>query len=323
MQAETVPEPDPISLNNRINDHSTETGFKVFVANASDDLRPSRRHIISELENQGVAVQQEVPPPYQRSDHATVVREMVEQADLCVHLLSTRPGELIEGQNPPLSYPMEQLNIAEEHARSQLILLPDEFSFEDIDERDSEYSQLLTSFKKLPRDADQLEIIQTGRHQMLDEIFAKRCKLEKTSTEHQFVELEGSTAFIDLHTNDVPHATDMVSYLSQQHINPVMIPSAGLSPMAGMSLFEDNLKKAQLFIVVFGVVAREWVEQRLNEAFKLILSNQLPTRIGVYIAPPHKASEQVTFPGLFEVMNNMEQFNPQTLETFLQNISTE
>ncbi len=90
-----------------------------------------------------------------------------------------------------------------------------------------------------------------------------------------------------------------------------------LSPSAGLSLFEDQLSKAEVFIVVFGQVQRSWVEQRLNEAFKLILSKQLTTRIGVYLAPPFKSDEDSSFPPFFEVMNNSESFDASTLDALL------
>ena len=101
----------------------------------------------------------------------------------------------------------------------------------------------------------------------------------------------------------------------------MMIPSADLTPAAGMSLFQENLKKAQLFIIIFGAVTRTWVEYRLEEAFKLILSHQLSTQIGIYVAPPKKADTEVQFP--FEVMVNIDKFDARTLARLLQRASVE
>ena len=72
-----------------------------------------------------------------------------------------------------------------------------------------------------------------------------------------------------------------------------------------------------MFIVVFGRVARSWVEQRLNEAFKLILANRLTTKVGVYLAPPHKSADEMAFPPLFRVMDNTEHFDPKTVDALL------
>jgi hypothetical protein len=152
---------------------------------------------------------------------------------------------------------------------------------------------------------------------MLDEILQKKTKLEALAAQQRVVPPgTGGMAFIDLHMNDIVNAAELVSYLSQKHVVPMMIPSADLTPAVNMSLFEENLKKAQLFIIIFGAVARNWVEHRLNEAFKLILSHQLSTQIGVYVAPPRKSPAEVKFP--FHVMVNVDRFDASTLERLLQ-----
>jgi hypothetical protein len=174
------------------------------------------------------------------------------------------------------------------------------------------------------RDADRLELVRTGRHQMIDAILLKKQALEERAAQRQEIAEGGSrTAFIDLHINDVVKVAELVSYLSQKRIVPMMIPSADLTPAAGMSLFQENLKKAQLFIIIFGAVARTWVEYRLEEAFKLILSHQLSTQIGIYVAPPRKSSADVRFPVFFEVMVNTDRFDASTLERLLQKAHVE
>lgn len=100
------------------------------------------------------------------------------------------------------------------------------------------------------------------------------------------------------------YATELVGYLSQHKITPVMIPASDLTLASSMALFEEHLRRSNLFIVVFGTVARPWVEHRLNEAFKLILINQLLTRIGIYVAPPRKPQTEVKFSRSFDVMIN-------------------
>jgi hypothetical protein len=153
----------------------------------------------------------------------------------------------------------------------------------------------------------------------------KKKRLEALAAQQRMVSTGtgGGVAFIDLHTNDVVNATELVSYLSQKQVVPMMIPSADLPPAVRMSLFEENLKKAQLFIIIFGAVTRNWVEHRLNEAFKLILSHQLSTQIGVYVAPPRKSPAEVKFPVFFHVMVNVDRFDASTLERLLQQANVE
>jgi hypothetical protein len=303
-------------------DASQASDFTIFMASPSDDLRPIRRQLTATLAQQGITVVDKIPPPYDEAPHAEAVTQVMQQADLCVHLMSTSPGEPLDPDIPDKTFLLEQMRLGLEQARSQLILAPGEFSIDDIE--DASFATFVRQLAEKPRDADRLELVRTGRHQMIHEILLKKKKLEELAAQQRTMSTgTGGVAFIDLHMNDVVNATELVSYLSQKHVVPMMIPSADLTPAVGMSLFEENLKRAQLFIIVFGAVARNWVEHRLNEAFKLILSHQLPTQIGVYVAPPRKSPAEVKFPVFFHVMVNMDRFDASTLERWLQQANVE
>jgi hypothetical protein len=314
-QHETAPTPDDT-------DASQASDFTIFMASSSDDLRPIRRQVSKTLEQQGIAVVGDIPPPYEAASHTEVVTQAIKEAHLCVHLMSTSPGEPVDPDIPSKTFPLEQVRLGLEHARSQLILVPDEFAIDDIE--DAAFAAFIRELTERPREADCLQLERTGRHQMINAILLKKQALEERAAQRQMIaEDRGRTAFIDLHINDVVNAAELVSYLSQKRVVPMMIPSADLTPAAGMSLFKENLKKAQLFIIIFGAVARTWVEYRLEEAFKLILSQQLSTQIGVYVAPPRKSPAEVKFPVFFDVMVNMDRFDANTLERLLQKASVE
>ena len=59
------------------------------------------------------------------------------------------------------------------------------------------------------------------------------------------------------------------------------------------------------------------MQNRLIEANKLILVNGLATKMGIYVAPPEKSREQLTFP--YPVAVNSHHFDPSTLEPLLRN----
>ena len=310
-------EPEPVD-----EDDSQTSDFTIFMASPADDLRPIRRQLTTTLAQQGITIVDNIPPPYEAASHAEAVTQAMQQADLCVHLMSTSPGEPIDPDVPNQTFLLEQARLGLEHARSQLILAPSEFNIDDIE--DVSFAAFVRELAEKPRNADHLELVRTGRHQMIDEILQKKRRLENLAAQQRMTPTNmGGVAFIDLHMNDVANATELVSYLNQKQVVPMMMPSADLTPTAGMSLFEDNLKKAQLFIIVFGAVARNWVEYRLNEAFKLILSHQLSTQIGVYVAPPRKSPAEVKFPVFFHVLVNMERFDAGPLERWLQQANVE
>lgn len=292
-----------------------EADFNVFLATPADDLRATWAQISAGLEREGIGVMPQVPPPYEKGPHAEKARATVEKADLCVHLLGAFPGAPISMTEPSRTFPLEQARLALELSKSQLVLQPEDI--DPLDIADPAYAEFVESLSARQRDGDRFELAHVGRHQMLDVILDKRDRIEEAKRQLEASEAGLHSAFIDLHTDDVRHAGDLVGFLAQKQIAPVMVPSSDLSPTAGMSLFEENLKRAQLFIIVFGAVARNWVENRLQEAFKLILSHNLDTHIGVYVAPPSKEVEALRFPRYFDVAVNMDQFDPSTLRPLL------
>lgn len=290
----------------------------VFLADVSDDVRRERRHLLAELQRAGIEVVRGIPPPEGRSPHEAAVVEALARSRLSIHLLGIVPGRPLEEDIPLETYPLEQLRIGLEHARSQLVIVPPGLEREDIEE--PEYALLITSLEQRPRESERLEILQVGRMQIAEEVLAKLRWLDERDAAQRpaTAPVREATAFVDLHVEDLASAGDLVAHLQRHHIQAVTIPSADLDPAAGLSLFEEHLKSAGLFIVVFGRVVRSWVEQRLNEAFKLILSNRLSTRIGIYLAPPHKSSAEAAFPPLFQVMDNSDRFDPKTLAPLLE-----
>ena len=77
-------------------DASQASHFTIFMASSSDDLRPIRRQMSKVLEQQGIIVVGDIPPPYEEALHAKVVTQAIQDADLCVHLMSTSPGEPLD-----------------------------------------------------------------------------------------------------------------------------------------------------------------------------------------------------------------------------------
>ena len=115
------------------------------------------------------------------------------------------------------------------------------------------------------------------------------------------------TTFVDVHLQDVERASSLLASLRGCGVTPLLLPmdsSGEHSPETQSALFADLVRKADRVIVVFGQVARDWVDERLNEAFKLSLSERLPTKIGVYLAPANNAERDIRFPGLFTVIND-------------------
>jgi hypothetical protein len=284
--------------------------FRIFLANPTDDLRGCHRQLVEGLGRAGMTLLGNIPPPYDEPGHTETVRKALTDADLSIHLLGDSPGEAISEENPAATYSVVQARESLEYARSQLILIPDELDLKAL--QNAEYASFLNNLADHSPTGNQFELVRTGKRQILDAILAKHARIEEARHQSRPSNL---TAFIDLHEKDLSKAMNLVAYLGQKGIFPVTIPSSDVSLSSSFSIFEENLKRSQLFIVVFGTVARQWVENRLFDALKLILTKRLSTRLGVYVAPPRKLPEDLSFPAQFEILNNMEQFDPRTLDT--------
>ncbi|MEO8621237.1 MAG: CHAT domain-containing protein [bacterium] len=293
--------------------------FEVFLATPSDPVRAVHRQVVRDLEAAG-GINVITTVPFAETEHAAAVRALAQTADLFVHLLSDQPGELIDDASERRTYSVEELKIGLESARSQLVLLPDSFDVNAIQDR--EYADFVRSLLERPRDAQRFEVVRTAKHQMRDEILAKQQRLiEASRAGNRRVGESIQTAYVDLHVSDLPHATELLSYLDERSITPILMPSSDRTPAGQVSLFEENIKKVPLFIVVFGGVGRDWVVSRLNAAVQVVTTSGVSTRIGVYLAPPVKGPDQLRFPPFYDVATSMRGFDSTSVDALIRKAS--
>lgn len=290
--------------------------FKVFVAHPPDRLGPHKRKLVSELAREGIDVLPAIPPP-DDATHADAVQQAVASADLTIHLLGSDAGEPILLDEPARTFPREQASIGLEHARSQLVLLPEELDVDQVP--DVSYAGFLRDLLGKQREADRLEVVQTNHHRMVREVLAKRDRLLEAQRQVEASGAEQRTMFVDLHSNDVSVIPELLPYLAQKRITPVTVTSADDQPT--MSSFKENLALASHYMVVFGSIARDWVKNRLIEANKLIMVHELPTRTYVYVAPPDKPQDELVFP-FVQTVDASQGFDEASIDAMLDAIGS-
>ena len=290
--------------------------FRILLASTTEALRPVHRQLDSELSSEGIRVFSSIPPPYDRPEHAKKVQALVRSADMCVHLLGDRPGEPMDGT----TFPLEQLRIGIEAANSQLLLVPEDVDIANIEDR--KYADYIKDLIDRPRETCRFELVRTGRYQMKDEILAKRRRLDQARQAQKNPGASGGavrSAFVDLHSKDLGNAVQLVTYLQGKGVTSLVMPSGDKPPTEALALFEEMLSKTPLYVVVFGNVTRDWVVNRLNQAFQSVNKNAgVTTCFGVYLAPPVKGPEQVKFAPFFSKAANMSSFDPSSVDALIQ-----
>jgi hypothetical protein len=295
---------------------------RVFVAAVDQSVGGAARQLASALRKEGLRVADGVPPPHEEPEHAAHVRALVRTADLCVHVLGEGPGESIDPESagaPLRTYPLEQLRLGLEAARAQLVLVPEQVDVKTVEP--VQYAERLRELVRMPRDRTRFQLAVTARQQMKDVVLTRLREIDearRAASEAGAIGSDVRTAFVDLHVTDLPLAAELIAYLGRRQIAPIMMPSSDAGPTQALAAFEANLAKVPLYLVVFGGVTRDWVTNRLTEAFQAVLKNPgARTRIAVYVAPPVKGADQVQFPRFCEVAANMSGFDASSIDALI------
>ena len=96
--------------------------FPVFFAEVTDSLRDEKDFIVKELQEAGIQILDEIPPPNDSISHEKSVIKSAKKAKLSVHLLDQYPTKRIEKAS--LSFDQKQLQLCLDHCKSQWIWVP-------------------------------------------------------------------------------------------------------------------------------------------------------------------------------------------------------
>lgn len=318
--------------------------FEVFIADTSSSLKNVRQRLQSELQQlKNVRVVGRIPPPYPAAEHEERVREQVSSADLCVHLLDATPGREIEDQ-PEKSYLERQAELSLELARQRFVWAPTDLRVEQVE--DEAHKRLLHSLEGVTdagaqNDGEGARPGADGEGGLITRPPGDGYKFVRglpSAVARDIIEHIKSlntpkrdqgqamrTALLDTHVKDQRHVLELSGFLAKQQIVP-LINFDEDTPRKSIESYEEQLRRANLLIVVYGGVPPEWVRERLYEALKFAVTHtqDCPLRAcGVYVAPPRKRDEEKRFniPLLnVDVLDNAERFDPSTLRSLLSRI---
>ena len=264
--------------------------FTIFMGEVSDTLRIPRKRTIAELERKGFKVITGIPPPDEAVAHEHETNEALGKADLAVHLLDEIPGREIIGDSI-ICYPQKQAELALKTAKSQMIWLPAETNFEEIDDKD--YKLFLENLESGKSGSKSFEYIRGSKSTLAQEIidFAEQIKSRQAV---KIAETGKFSVLLDTHLNDQLYAYDLSRVLLENSIQPFINPEED-DPRKNMDSLEARIRQVRKLIFIYGNVSKEWVLERMNAAIRLILNNNYPIDdFFIYMAPPRKDANEIT-----------------------------
>jgi hypothetical protein len=254
----------------------------VFMAHAEGPLRTHRRRAIEELRRNSVNVITDIPPPYGLVKHEEKVSDVIEKADLSVHLLEEAPGIEIEDA-PEKFYYREQVEIGKRRAKSQLIWAPKTLNIPDID--DEAHRNFLAELEG-QAEASTYKFVREAPTRIAPVVLAQ-LELLKRAAKPSGVSnaASNSVALLDIHRDDSSFVQDLSPVFIEEQVELRITPE-GDGPRTNLSRFEDSLKQASVLIIIFGRVAADWVSERIVSVQQFFVKEECPLKLcGVYIPP--------------------------------------
>jgi hypothetical protein len=297
--------------------------FTIYLGEVADTLRTPRKRIISELEKKGFKVVTGIPPPDEANAHEQATKDALKNADLAIHLLDEYPGREIIGA-PEIWYPQKQAELALQTGKSQMIWVPAETNFEDIE--DEKYKHFLQNLETGKSISKEYEFVRGSKSTLAQEIidFAEQIKAQQTQKKAE----DGKVSvLLDTHFNDQLYALDLSRILLENKIQPFINPQED-DPRKNINLLGDRISQVRKLIFLYGSVSKEWVLERMSAALQLIITNNYPIEdFFIYMAPPHKETDDISIRQKFLKVNIVDSSNNQlldkaALQNFINNLKT-
>lgn len=262
---------------------------RVYLADVPDSLWKTRNRLVEELRGQGIQVVSEVPPPPEtQSEHDACVKEILSDVDLSVHLLGGSPGREIEGAEG-VSYPQRQVELALKSGKKPLIWVPRNLNVEALD--DDTHREFLRGLEHGERHGDSFEFVRSEPNEF------SRIVIERSSRsrrEEQALVDASLPCLLSTHENDTYHLIRVASLLADK-CRPIYFDQYFNEPKDKLLSFEERVRKVATLIVIFGSVSRDWVKERIDAAVKIAALEGLALKLAVYLAPPRKFPEDLSF----------------------------
>jgi hypothetical protein len=235
--------------------------ISVFIADVSDTLQVPRDRLLADLEQAGVRVMTDIPPPMAWQVHQQEVQQVLEQTSLTIHLLDGQPGRRIVDQKDT-TYSRRQVEIAAAYATPSLIWVPEEIQYDAIaDEMQREFLQRLENGDRAGKHYEFVRGSLTGLLELVQQkIVAMQQRPNSNGAALSFL--------IDTYQSDQVHAFHLAGMLAERAVE-VEFNKESRDPVQSLQNFEQALRHVCNLILVCGSVRQPWLQGRIKKAAKI------------------------------------------------------
>jgi len=283
-----------------VNTKPKQTGneFSIYLAEVSDTLRSNARKLNRELTKAGYRTLKRDPDFPDAKSHEAEVNQMIDEADLSIHLLDHIEGREIVDE-PESFYIMRETEIAFSKNKPQIVWIPEDMNISSVGEPIYQTFLSELELKRPEKEYDYIRGVKNNLSQLIkDQVAVLKDKQQLKQQQHELNDTSTNgplKVLLDYQIDDDDFARDLTNILVDHNVSAYFAPSAE-NPEADNERFKDRFLKSQKFVFLCGEAEIDRTTSRLEATLKT--GNNLGRwNIGkdiyVYLIPPEKKEDVI------------------------------
>ena len=238
--------------------------FKVFLAYTEGSLSAKRERLAKELQQSGIEVVSNIPPPFTASAHEKRVNDELANSGLAVHLFDDFGGNLIEGDTNATYY-QKQFDLAAAAGKRQLVCVPKTVELD----TETPHGTFIRDLENGNRNGASYRFLRQNQPTLIAKDVLEEIETilkQRSSANNRMA------ALLDIHQKDEDFAPELSKVFLKRKLKLWINPATD-EPEKGMTEFDDLRTGISVLIIVLGHVTEDWVSQRLNFALQVAVSS--------------------------------------------------
>ncbi len=243
-----------------------ESGFfKVFLGYTEGSLSAKRERLAKELQQSGVEVVTNIPPPFTATAHEKRVKDELENSGLAVHLFDDFGGNFIEG-DANATYYQKQFDLAAAAGKRQLVCVPRTVEIDP----ETPHGVFIRGLENGNRAGASYRFLRQNQPTLMAKDVLE--EIETILKQRNVSCHKQTSALLDIHEKDEDFAPELSKVFLKRKLKLWINPATD-EPQKGMTEFDDLRTGISVLIIVLGHVTEDWVSQRLNFALQVAVSS--------------------------------------------------